>query len=137
MFFQELVEQHRVHRFVTDAVGLASLITSHQIGIYFFHLFGNQAKLRDASGIQLMLVMERDRSKREDCFTRLVHRLDVVLVACRGCGRAEVPVGVYDNCYTCWNGRPADALDKCGGCCTPRGGWGPAYSKSRSEEEKP
>ena len=62
MFFEKLVEQHRVHRFVANGVRLALLIASHQIGIYLFHLFGHQAELRNtALGINFFLVAERHR----------------------------------------------------------------------------
>src|SRR5437899_1431329 len=74
--------------------------------------------------------MEGDRFERENRFACPVHGFNRVLEPGRGGGRAEVTVGVYDNCYTCWNGRPADALDKCGGCCTRRVEWVPAYANS-------
>ena len=35
VLFEELVEQHRVHRFVAHGVGFALLVTSHEIGIHF------------------------------------------------------------------------------------------------------
>ena len=55
MLFEKLVEQHRVHRFVANGVRLALFVASHQIGIYFFHLLGHQAELRDAVGIKSCL----------------------------------------------------------------------------------
>jgi hypothetical protein len=33
MLLQELIEQHRVHRFIADGVGPALLVTSDQVGI--------------------------------------------------------------------------------------------------------
>ena len=53
MLFKELIEQHRVHRFVTDNVRLALIVASDEIRIHLFHLPGDQAKLRDALGIRL------------------------------------------------------------------------------------
>src|SRR5438105_9854750 len=38
MLLEKLVEQHRVHRFVADAVNLALLIPSHQIGVDLLRL---------------------------------------------------------------------------------------------------
>ena len=60
-----------------------------------------------------MLVVEGDWFERENRFACLVHCLDRVLETRRGCGRAEMTVAVYDNCYTCWNGCPTDAGDQC------------------------
>ena len=48
MFFEELVEQHRVHRVVAHCVDFAVLIAHHQIGVYLVYFFGDQAKLRRA-----------------------------------------------------------------------------------------
>ena len=59
-----------------------------------------------------MLVAEGHRFQRENRFARFVHRLDLVLETRRGYGRAEMTVGVYNNCYTCWNGRATNAGDK-------------------------
>src|SRR5438128_6301024 len=35
MFFDELVQQHRVDRFVSDRINLSFAVARHQIGIYF------------------------------------------------------------------------------------------------------
>src|SRR5439155_11144683 len=45
---------------------------------------------------------------------RLIHRFDRVFETRRGCSRAKMTVGIYDNCYTGWNGCPADAGDESG-----------------------
>ena len=79
MLFEELVEQHRVHRFVAHCVGLALSSPSHQVGVYFFHFLGHQPKLRDALGIKFLLVAESDWFECEDRFARLIHRFDCVL----------------------------------------------------------
>src|SRR5689334_5428304 len=42
--FQELVQQHRVHRVVADCVWLSVFIANDQIGIHFFDLLGHQTK---------------------------------------------------------------------------------------------
>ena len=99
MLFEELVEQHRVHRFVAHGVRLALLVASHQIGVHLFHLLGHEAELRDAVGVKLVLVAEGDRFEREDRFARLVHRLDRVLETRRGDDRAELTVGIDDYAY--------------------------------------
>jgi len=39
MFFEELVEQHRVHRFVAHCVRFPIFIARHQVRVYLFHLF--------------------------------------------------------------------------------------------------
>jgi hypothetical protein len=44
MFFEEFVEQHRVHLLIANRFGLAVRIASHQIGIHFSYLLGDQAK---------------------------------------------------------------------------------------------
>ena len=79
MLFQELVEQHRVHRFVAHGLGFSFFIAHDQVGIHFFNLLGNQAKLRDPLGIELFFVTEGDGFECEERFTGLVHRLDGLL----------------------------------------------------------
>ena len=56
MFFEKLVEQHRVHRLVTDADDLAFRVTRYQIGIDFFYFLSYQAELWDAVGVEIWLV---------------------------------------------------------------------------------
>ena len=41
VLFEELVEQHRVHRLVAHTVRLAFVIASNQIGIHFFDFLGH------------------------------------------------------------------------------------------------
>ena len=72
MLFQELIEQHRVHRFVAHGVDLSLRVTSHQSGVHLGHLLSHEAKLRDALGVKLVLVTESHRFQREDCFARLI-----------------------------------------------------------------
>ena len=59
MFFQELIEQHRVHRIITHAVDFAVLAAHHQVRIYFGHFLGDQPKLRDACCIGLIVKRHR------------------------------------------------------------------------------
>ena len=54
-------------------------IASYQIGIYFFYLLGNQAKLRDPLRIELFFVTKGDGVKREYGFTCRVYRFDSLL----------------------------------------------------------
>jgi predicted xylose isomerase-like sugar epimerase len=70
MFLEEFIKQHRVHRFVANGERLALLIASHLIGVHLFHLLSNEAELRDAIGVKLVLVAEGDRFERKD-----MHRL--------------------------------------------------------------
>ena len=46
VLFEELVEQHRVHRVVAHGVDLAVVIAHHQIGIHLGYFLGDQAELR-------------------------------------------------------------------------------------------
>ena len=92
MFFEELVQQHRVHRFVAHAVNLAFCIASHQIGVHLFHFLGNKAKPRGTLGINLVLVAEGDWFKAEERLACLVHRLNLLLEATRGGKRADLVV---------------------------------------------
>ena len=48
MFFEELVEQHCVHRFVAHGVNLAGFVASHQVRINLRHLLGHKSELRNA-----------------------------------------------------------------------------------------
>ena len=41
MLFEELVQQHCVHRLIADGVDLSLLITSHQVRINHFYLLGH------------------------------------------------------------------------------------------------
>src|SRR5262249_35376585 len=113
VLFQELIKQHRVHRLVAHGVGFALIIASYQSRVYLFHVLSHQPELLDAIGVKLVLVAEGHRFKREDGFARLVHWLDRFPEARRGVGRAEMTVGVYDNCYTSWTGCPTNPSDKC------------------------
>src|SRR5437773_11165604 len=76
MLFEKLVEQHCVHRIVTNAIGLPLLVATHQLGINLFYFLCDQPKLWDALRINLLLVAEGDRLETENCFTRFVHRLE-------------------------------------------------------------
>ena len=96
MLFEKFVEQHRVHGVVADAVRLALVIASHKVGVYLLHLLGDEAKLWDASWIQLVFVAKGHWLQLKDCFACLVHWFDVVLKTLRGNDRAEMTVGIDD-----------------------------------------
>src|SRR5207244_12427073 len=51
MLFEELVEQHRVYRFVAHCVWLAIAIGDDQIRIHFRDLLGHQSELRCAVSV--------------------------------------------------------------------------------------
>src|SRR5437762_3260683 len=112
VLFEELVEQHRVHRLVAHGVDLTLLIASHQSGVHLFYLLGHQPKLRDALRVKVVFVAEGHRFERENRFTRLVHGLDLVLETLRGNYRAEVTTAIYNYPYTSGHSVPANAGDK-------------------------
>src|SRR4030095_6763705 len=95
MLFEELVEQHRVHRVVAHRVRFSALIWQHQRGIDLRDLFSDQTKLRCFPCIGL--VMESDRSERKDRFTGRSHVGDVFFKALPRNTRAELAaVGYHD-----------------------------------------
>jgi hypothetical protein len=58
MLFEELVEQHRVHRFITHTVRLSLLVADHQIGVHLFDLLAYEAELQYSIGIKFVFVVE-------------------------------------------------------------------------------
>jgi hypothetical protein len=70
VLFEELVKQHRIHRFVANGVRLTLLVTRDQIRVYFVDLLGHQTGPWNASRVNLVLVAKGDWSKREDRFAR-------------------------------------------------------------------
>src|SRR5437899_3423124 len=66
VLLEKFIEQHRVHRLVTDGVRLSIRLTRNEIGVYLFHILSHESKLWNALGVKLMLVVEGDRFKRED-----------------------------------------------------------------------
>ena len=68
----------------------------YQIGIDLLDLLGDQAKLWNRLRIQLFLVTKSDRLERQDSFARLVHRLNVLLVAGGRGARAQVTAAIDD-----------------------------------------
>src|SRR5439155_10346772 len=93
-------------------------VAGHQSGIHLFHLLGHEAKLRDAAGVQLVLVAEGYRLKRENRFARLVHRFDRIFEARRGSHSTEVAARVYDDRYASSNGDSANPGDEGIGLCS-------------------
>src|SRR5439155_22604354 len=69
-------------------------VASDQIGIHLFDFLSHEAELRDALGIELFLITEDDWLEREDRFTGLIHRLNVVLEARRGRNRPQAPIAI-------------------------------------------
>ncbi len=113
MLFQELVEQHRVHRFVADGVGFSLLVTSHKIGIHLFHLLSHKAELRDAFRIHVRFVLEGHRAECQQYVACVAHRLNVLLETLRGRCHAKLTAAIYNN-GRARNGCPTDAGDQCG-----------------------
>src|SRR5207237_10157799 len=103
MFFEKLVEQHRVHRVVAHGVDFPLVVASHQIRIDLCHLLSHEAELRDARGIEVFLIMEGDRFERVDYFACLVHWLDRVVETLRGPLRTEVTCRTDHLRYASWH----------------------------------
>jgi hypothetical protein len=110
--FKKLIEQHRVHLIVANKVGFSFLVARHQIGIYFFHIFGQEAALRSALGIDLFLVAEGHRFQRQDRFARLLHGLDRSFEPCRRSSDAELPISAYHHLEASHRDA-SNASDKC------------------------
>ena len=73
MLLEKLVEQHRVHRLVTDRGDVALRVVGHQVGVHLRHLLGHEAELRDAQLVQLRLVMEGHRTQGQKSLTGSGH----------------------------------------------------------------
>src|SRR5262249_10489324 len=67
------------------------------VGVHLRYVFGNETELRCTLRINLFLVTEGHRFESENSFTRLVHRLDVILKTRFRGRRAKLAVGVYLN----------------------------------------
>jgi len=57
LLLNELVQQHRVHLIVTDAVGFPFVVVDHQSGIHFPYILRYKANLRGACWINFLFVM--------------------------------------------------------------------------------
>jgi hypothetical protein len=97
MFFEKLIEQHRVHSFVANGVNLSVLVAHHQVGVHLGYFLGDQTKLRRAACIAV--VMKRNRLERENGCAGAVHWFNLILEASRGTRRAELAGGVYQHWY--------------------------------------
>ena len=69
--------------------------------------------MRDAFRIKVFFVAKGHRFKRENRFTGLIHRVDLILELSRGDDRAELAVGPNDDSYPCRHSHSTDAGDKC------------------------
>ena len=92
MLFQELIEQHCVHRFLADDEWFAISIARYQVGVYFFYFLSNQTETDRTRGFNLRFITEAYRLEAVDDFTGLIDRLDVVLEAPRRYLGAEFAV---------------------------------------------
>src|SRR6266542_716052 len=97
MFFEELIEQHRVHCVVAHGVDLAVLFAHHQVGVHRSHFLSDQTKLRRVFGVAL--VVEHHWLERQDRFASFVHWLDLLLEPARGADRAKLAGGVDQHWY--------------------------------------
>src|SRR6476659_2366141 len=97
MFFQKLIEQHRIDRFVADGLWFSLLVAGDQLRANLGHLLGDQTKGERLRRIGIFLVTERDRFEREESFAAPVHRLDIMLEPARRGKCADLVVGIYVN----------------------------------------
>src|SRR5262245_36171359 len=112
MLFEELIEQHRVHLVVADAVGFSLLIMHHQIRIYLFDFFGDQSELRGTVRINVLLVAERHRPESKELFAGFFRGPDFFLEPFRGTDRAKLVIWVNQD-RDCADGTlPVDVADK-------------------------
>src|SRR5207249_8747970 len=112
MFFQKLVEQHRVDRVVAHGVNLALLVAHDQVRVHLGHFLGDQTKLRRVFSVAL--VMKRHRLKRQDGFAGSIRRFNLLFEPPRRAERAKLAVGVYQDWYgICVCGcNPTNVADK-------------------------
>jgi len=97
VFFKELIEQHRIDRFITHRLRFSFFIAADQIGVDLCYLLGNQTKGDFVSGIDLLLVAECDGFQSEGCFADVVHRFDLLLVTTRRSARSEPAITLNVN----------------------------------------
>jgi hypothetical protein len=64
MFFQELIQQHRVHRFVANCANLSVFITTYQIRVHLFYFLSYQTELWNSVRVDFLLVAKRYRLQR-------------------------------------------------------------------------
>src|SRR5437899_268150 len=92
MFFEKLIEQHRVHRLIADGVNLAVIIAYHQVWIYPGYFFRNKAVLWRS--LFIALVLEGHWFKSEDSFAGLVHRFNFLFKPAGGGRRLRPELAV-------------------------------------------
>src|SRR5262249_47736004 len=113
MLFEEFVQEHRVHRFVANAVHFSLSIAKHEIRVYLCYVLGYEAELRSAIRINLLFVPEGNWFEGENRFAGIVHRSDLVLESLRRGRGAKLTVGINLNCWA-HNPSATDAGDKGG-----------------------
>ncbi len=82
MLFEELVEQHRVHRVVPHCERLSVLIAQHQSGIHLCDFFRDQTKLRCV--LCIAFVVKGDWPESKEHATSVLHTGDVLFKPLRG-----------------------------------------------------
>src|SRR5690242_16611260 len=83
MFFEELVEQHRVNGGVFHTLDLPFSIADCQVGINLLYILGDQAIIEVLIWVDLLLVAISDGLQRVERFARVLHWFDVLFVAQR------------------------------------------------------
>src|SRR6266496_345967 len=79
VFFEELVEQHRIHLVVAYAVDFAIATARHEIRAYLFYVLSDESETTWTRRLNLLLVAETHRLKAVDYFAGLSHRVDLIL----------------------------------------------------------
>ena len=82
VLFEELVEQHRVYRLVSDRVNLSAFIADHQVRINLGDFLSDQTELGPVRFVSF--VVEGNGLKREEGFAGLVHRFNILFESARG-----------------------------------------------------
>src|ERR1043166_7048137 len=112
MFFEEFIEQHRVHLVVPYTIRLAFLITYDQIRINFFYIFSDQPELRYTCRIYFLCVTKTYRFETIKSLTGMLHRFEVLLKAAGGCRRAQLATGINQNADSAGRGCSEDIANE-------------------------
>ncbi len=111
VFFEKLVEQHRVDVLIADAVGFSFFVRQYQGRIHLCDFFSNQATLGRVGRVPL--VVKGHWFKGKDRFTGPAHGVNILLEPRRGDPGTKLAVWV--NQYWCIdraNSRTVDAREK-------------------------
>src|SRR5215469_8811440 len=111
MLFEKFVEQHRIHRVISDSEKLTALVPHDQIRIYLCYFFGDQAELRRVCVTRL--VLKCDWLELQDCFARFAYWLNFFLQPARGENRTQLAIRIDQDGGSRAYGCAVNARDKC------------------------